>query len=390
MRWQYRNTILAVCTAALFVTVFGRLAISPLVPDIASEFRVSNGVIGAALTGMWLAYALTQFPSGVLADQFGDRLIILVSVLGTGLTGVILVIAPGFGVFFLGTVLLGATAGLHYSVGTALISRIYDDIGTAIGIHNTGAPLAGLVTPVVVSWVAVRYGWRPALLLTTLVALPVALLIAGSVRSTGPRRPDEPMREQFERGPIIDLLSRPAVVFTGVIAIISDFTWQAVASFLPAFFVQYHDYSQTLAGVLFAAYFIAQGVLQVGVGVLADYSDRDVATGTCMVTGIGGLALLVAGPSFAGIAAGVVLLGWSMGFGAAVFPRFMDLLSADEQSFGFGVFRTVYMVVAASGPVVVGTLADVFGWAVSFGFLIAILALVVCLLLVNRLLGLQY
>ena len=109
MRWKYRTIVLILCTFALFVTVFGRLALSPVVPDIATEFDTSNTRIGVALTGMWLAYALTQFPSGLLADRFGDRLLILISVGGTGLTALIIVAAPNFGIFVLGTVLLGAS-----------------------------------------------------------------------------------------------------------------------------------------------------------------------------------------------------------------------------------------------------------------------------------------
>ncbi|MCU4972026.1 MFS transporter [Halobacteria archaeon AArc-m2/3/4] len=404
MNWRYRDTVLTLCTVALFVTMVGRLAISPVVPDIATEFEVSNALIGLALTGMWVAYALTQFPSGVLADRYGERLVILASVGGTGLTGLVIAVAPTFGVFVLGTILLGAVAGLHYSVATALLTRIYDDIGTAIGLHNAGAPIAGLVTPIAVAQIAAVYGWRPAVAVAAVLALPLFVLIMRGIRPTEPRRPDQPMRERLELAPILELLSRPAIVFTGVIAIISDFTWQAIASFLPTFFVQYHGYSRTLAGTLFAAYFVAQGVLQIGVGVLADRIGRDVTTAICMVTGIVGLALLVVGPEvvaglgfgsesaveFGAIGAGIVLLGLSMGWSAAVFPRFMDHLSAAEQSSGFGLIRTVYMVVAASGSVVVGLLADLFGWAVSFGFLIALLAVVCVLLVANEAFGLEY
>lgn len=390
MRWRYRETVLTLCTAAFFVTMVGRLAISAIVPDIAAEFEISTALIGAALTGMWIAYALVQFPSGVLSDRFGERRVILASVGGTGLTTLVLVVSPKFPVFVLGTVLLGAAAGLHYSVATALLTRTYDEIGTAIGLHNAGAPLAGLLTPIVVSWAAVSYGWRSAVSLVLALALSVTLLFLWGIRPTPPRRPDRPMRDRFELEPILALLSRPEIIFTGVVAVASDFTWQAVASFLPTFFVQYHDYSQPLAGTLFAAYFVVQGVLQVGVGVLADRFGRDIATGVCMVTGITGLSLLVVGPGLGAIAAGIVLLGLSMGWSAAVFPRFMDHLSEAERNLGFGLIRTVYMVVAASGSVVIGLFADLFGWAVSFGFLIALLATVCGLIVVNRALGLGY
>jgi len=41
------------------------------------------------------------------------------------------------------------------------------------------------------------------------------------------------------------------------------------------------------------------------------------------------------------------------------------------------------MIVAASGPLVVGFLTDHFGWVNSFGFLTALLVVVGCLVAIN-------
>ena len=39
---------------------------------------------------------------------------------------------------------------------------------------------------------------------------------------------------------------------------------------------------------------------------------------------------------------------------------------------GFGLFRTVYLLIGASGTAAVGTAADVAGWAAAFGLLAAV------------------
>jgi MFS transporter, YNFM family, putative membrane transport protein len=383
MNWRYRDTVLTLCTLAFFVTMVGRLAISPVVPDVTTTFDVSNAVVGAALTGMWLAYALTQFPSGVLADRYGERLVILASVSGTGLLSLSIVFAPRFAVFFAGTVFLGAAAGLHYSVATTLLSRIYDDFGTAVGVHNAGAPAAGLVTPVVVAWLAVAYGWRLAVSVTAIITVPIVVLFFLRVRPTEPRRPNQPMRKQLEIRPLLGVMRRPPILFTGVLAIIADFTWQGIASFLPTFLIEHQGYSATVAGGLFAAYFVVQGVLQIGVGSFSDRYGRDLATGVCLGGGVVGLSLLVIGSGFVAVGGGIVLLGLSMGWGAAVIPRFMDHLSPEERNTGFGFIRTAYMIIASSGSIAVGLFADLFGWAVSFGVLIALLGVGLLLLVVN-------
>ena len=89
-----------------------RLVISPVVPAIGDAFAVPNGALGLALTGMWMGYALAQFPSGLLADRYGERRIILVAVGGTAVASALLAFAPSYPVFLLGTAVMGTVAGL--------------------------------------------------------------------------------------------------------------------------------------------------------------------------------------------------------------------------------------------------------------------------------------
>ncbi|WP_049924518.1 MFS transporter [Halopiger djelfimassiliensis] len=390
MRWRYQETVLTLCTLAFFATMVGRLAISPVVPQIIDAFDVSNSLIGVSLTGMWMAYFLSQFPSGILADRYGERPVVLVAVGGTAIASGFLALAPVFEGFVIGTVLLGAVAGLHYSVATTLLTRTYDEIGAAIGIHNSGGPAAGLVAPPIAVWIGVRYGWRPAVAIGTAVAIPVFVLFAWRVRPTAPRRPDQPMAERFELGPLLELLSRPQIAFPVCLAIAGAFVWQATSSFLPTFLVEYRGQSDELAGTVFAAYFVVQAVTQVGVGAVSDRYGRDFATAGCMVLATTGFVLLVVVSGVFALVAAVLLLGTGLGWGAALLPRFMDVLSESERGAGFGLVRTVYGFVGALGSVVTGLVADFFGWGVSFGVLAALLSLVFVALVVNWALSLGY
>ena len=383
MRWRYKDTVLALCTLAFFATMVARLAISPVVPDIVADFDVSNTVIGIALTGLWMSYFLAQFPSGVLADRFGERSIILVAVGGTAVSSVLIALSPFFGLFVLSTILLGLTAGLHYSVATALLSRTYDDIGTAIGLHSFGGPLAGLIAPVMVAWIAVAYGWRPAVAVGAAVAVPVFIVFAWRVRPTEPRRPAQPMTDQFELSAVRELLGRPPITFTVALAVACEFVWQATASFLPAFLIGHHGLSTTLAATLFGTYFIVHGVVQIGVGRVSDRFGRDPATVGCMLFGLAGYSTLVLAASLPVLIVGILLTAVGMSWVSAVLPRFIDHLSVAERGSGFGLVRTVYGMLGAMGSVGVGFFADVFDWGVSFGLLLVPLTFVLCALVAN-------
>lgn len=388
MEWRYRYTVLALATLAFFATMVARLVISPVVPAITATFDVSTAAIGAALTGMWGAYALMQFPSGVLGDRFGERRVILAAVGLTAVASLLLAVSPTYLTFAVFAVALGGATGLHYSVATTFISKHFADIGRAIGVHVAGGPVAGLLTPVVAAAVATRYGWRPALLLGAVVAVPTFVAFALRVEPTTPARPDQRMRERFEFDPVAELLSRPEIAYTTALAVGGAFTWQATASFLPTFLAAYHDLATTTAGALFSLYFVVHGLSQPVMGSLSDRLNRDVAVMTSMGLGVLAYATLVVGTGLPAFVVGVSLAGVAMSWGAPLQSRFIDNLGAEEQGAGFGLVRTVYMLLGATGSVAVGALSDVAGWGVAFGLLAAVMAGGVVTLASNRLLDL--
>ncbi|WP_418286453.1 MFS transporter [Halorubrum sp. DTA46] len=390
MRWRYRETVLALCTLAFFATMVARMAISPVVPSITAEFEVSNTVIGFALTGLWASYFLTQYPSGVFADRFGERSVILVSIGGTAVASLAIGISPNIAVFVGAILLLGVTTGLHYSVATSLLTRTHDNVGTAIGLHSTGGPVAGLVTPVVVAWIAVRYGWRIGVTIGAVVAVVVFVGFAWKVRPTPPRTPDRSIGELFEYETIRNVLARPPIAFTVCIAVLSEFVWQSTASFLPTFLIAHHGLSTTAAGIGFGGYFLVHGVVQIAVGRLSDHYGRDRLIAGCMIAGIAGFSTLVVGSGLAAIATGITLVGIGMSWISAVLPRFIDNLSTAEQGVGFGLVRTVYGLLGASGSVSVGIVADAFSWGAAFGLLTVPLSLVLCAFAANYATGLRY
>lgn len=367
-----------------------RLAISPVVPDIIDAFEVSNSMMGLALGGMWLAYSMAQFPSGLLSDRFGERKIILIAIAGTAVASFLLAVSPLFPLFTLGIVFLGGIAGLHFTPATALISRVYEDVGGPVGIHNAGAPLGGLLAPVAATWVSVRYGWRPAVGLSIVVALPLVVLIARNVRPIEPTNPNFSIRRQLQLGSVVEMLARPEIAFTIGIATLATFVWQGTASFLPTYLISHLGWSSGLAAVAFSVYFVVQGFSGVGIGAFSDRFGRDTAIGICMLSGVIGFALIVINPGRSGVGAGIVFAGIGMSYHPAVLSRFLDEFSEAETGTGFGLVRTIYGIMAASGSVVAGVIADLSSWAASFGFMVVLLSIVLMSLVVNQLFGRRF
>jgi MFS family permease len=366
---------------AFFATMAARLTISPVVPAISDAFDVSNAAIGLALTGMWLAYAAAQFPSGLLADRYGERSIILVAVGGTAIACASLALSPSYAAFATSAVVLGGVAGLHFSVATSFLTRILPRTGSAIGIHTAGAPLAGLLVPMAAGAVGAWLGWRWALALGAGIAVPSAALFAIVVRPTAPALPNTSVWRRLRLAPILELLARPPIALTAILSVMGAFVWQATASFLPAFLIEYHGYGTAHAGVLFSVYFVVQGIAQPALGTLSDRIGRYPVAALAVGIGVAGYAALVTASGAWSIGGAVIAVGLAMSWGAALLPAFMDHLGEDERSAGFGLIRTAYMVLGASGSAAAGAAADVFGWAIAFLSLAGLLAIMLGVLL---------
>ncbi|WP_118830606.1 MFS transporter [Salinibacter ruber] len=364
--WSYQGAVLGACTLAFFATMAARLAISPVVPAIGDAFGVSNSAIGLALTGMWMAYAASQFPSGLLADRYGERRIILVAVGGTALASALVAMAPTYPVFLVGAVVLGGVAGLHFSVATSLLTRTIPNTGSAIGLHTAGAPVAGVLVPLAAGSIGVWLGWRWAVALGAVIALPSALLFGMVVRPIAPVRPDESPWSRLRLGPLLELLGRPPIALTAGLSVVGAFVWQATASFLPAFLIEYQGYGEAGAGALFSAYFVVQGLTQPLLGTLSDRVGRYPAATAAVGIGVVGYTGLVVGGGPWIVGGATLCAGLAMGWGAALLPKFMDHLGEEERSAGFGLIRTAYMVLGASGSVVTGAVADLLGWGPAF------------------------
>jgi len=394
VNWRYAHTVLACCTLAFTATMVARLVISPLVPEITETFGVTNATVGLALTGMWLAYALSQFPSGIVADRLGDRRVILTAVGMTAGASMLIAVSPSIAGFAVFTVVLGAGAGFHYSVATTFLAQQFDDVGSAIGIHVAGGPLAGLVAPPAAALVGSRYGWRVGVLLGAAVAIPVFIAFAWQIRPTTPRRPDQLLRERVALRPLGALVSRPSIAYTTGLATLGAFTWQATASFLPTFLEVGAGRSDALSALLFSVYFLVHGGTQPITGSVSDRIGRDKTVAFTMGAGVVGYGLLVFvardGLGLIPTVIGVLLVGVAMSWGAPLQSRFIDLLSAAERGAGFGLVRTVYMTFGASGSVVIGATADAAGWEAAFGLLAGVMALGLTALGVNRAASLGY
>lgn len=380
---------LGVIAGGNFVQLGVRVLIGPLVPLLLIEFGTSKSIIGAILTGIWGVNALCQFPSGVLADRYGERDLLLVALAGTIIGGLSISAAASLPVFAVCSLVLGAGAGLYFSPASALISRIYVEHGGPLGAFTAAGAVAAVVYPVVGTLVSVRFGWRTSIALGAATGLPLLLAIFRFIPAPSPANPDRSLWASIDFSHIRRLLFQRGVLYTVLLGTLVGFAFQSIVSFFPTFLVEYHGVSTGTAGLWFAGLFALSALAQPVAGNVSDRFSRDTAIALSVSVAITGLLLLLAGTGILFLIAGTILLGVGISWPGVLQARFMDQFGDAERGYGFGLVRTVYMLFAASGSIVVGTIAETSGWLEGYGAVILVFAGCLTLLGVNRVFSLE-
>jgi len=372
-----------------FAQLGSRLVLSAVVPLVLVRFGASKSSVGLALTGMWVVYALIQFPSGVLADRFGERRLLLGGLVGVGVGAATVALAPSLAAFGVAVLVLGAGGGLFFPAASALVSRLSTSRGGSLGFLTAAGAISGVVYPAVGGTVATRFDWRAAVALGAVAVLPCLLATVLLVPSLPPVRPNRRLGVLVDARYLAEILTRPGVAYTTLLAVLGAFTIQGYSSFFPTFLVEYRGLDTGTAGLAFGVAFALSAVAQPAAGALSDRTSRDLALAASIGLTAVGFLVILAVPGTAGLVAGVALLGVGISWPGVISARIMDQLDASERGLGFGLVRTVFLVLAASGSAVVGALADYGGWGLAFGALVAVLAAYLLLLAANHALGLD-
>ena len=164
---------------ALAVLAIMNSAYSYVLGSIKGELLLSYTESGALMSAYFTGYMVGQIPWGVLADRFGSRRVMAVSVFGVSVATVLF----GFGTDFLSLAFTRFLAGLLgagvFVPSVRLIAGWYEtrERGTALGLLNVG----GSIGLIVVTWVspllAMFYGWRLSLIIQGMTGVASSLLI---------------------------------------------------------------------------------------------------------------------------------------------------------------------------------------------------------------------
>jgi MFS family permease len=162
------------------------------------------------------------------------------------------------------------------------------------------------------------------------------------------------------------------------------YAFQSIISFFPIFLREYHGFGETTASLAFSVMFALMAIGLPVTGTLADRHGTQTGIAGPMTLTALSIGVLLLSPAWITTYAGIAGVGLGITWGGSIQSRFMRLFSSDERGTGFGLVRSVFVLLGAVGNVTTGYLAEVVGWLAAFAVVGLVLLFAVVLLFGNQ------
>jgi MFS family permease len=150
------------------------LAIPVFVVIWLDAFPVTSASLGLVVG---ISYALVGFgaiPSGVLADRFGSRRVILACLMGMGGAFFLLSLSPNIAVLALALILWGSAGSLYHPAALALISRGAKRREVAFAYHGVAGNVGVATGPLFAAVLLLFFHWR---VVAALLVVPTVVAV---------------------------------------------------------------------------------------------------------------------------------------------------------------------------------------------------------------------
>ncbi|WP_435181046.1 MFS transporter [Halorussus sp. AFM4] len=170
------------------------LAIPIFVTVWLDAFAATEATLGLVVGAGYALIGLGALPSGVLADAYGSKTLVLGSAAGMGGGFLLVSVAPNVIVLSAALVLWGAGASLYHPAGLSLLSRGTEERGTAFAYHGAAGNVGTVVGPLAAAVLLAVVEWRlvaALFVLPALVASAIAVRLSFDERAAADERAEE-------------------------------------------------------------------------------------------------------------------------------------------------------------------------------------------------------
>lgn len=372
---RYAGMVVACLWFIWLLNYLDRQAFYSVFPLLQSRLKLSDFQLGLLSTSFLWVYAIASPLAGYLADRFGKKNLIVMSLfvwsLMTWATGK----ARSFQELLWARGLMGVSEAAYLPAGLAMIADYHSGStrSRATGFHFSGGYLGIVLGGVVGGWIGEHYGWRRAFIVLGVIGIVYALFAAGVLRESPIPPEQKANRATIERAGVIASLrelwsTRAFSILTVVFGITSLANW-LVYTWMPIYL--YERFHMSLLSAGFSATFYIQagsiGGIVLG-GMLADRWSSRWPRGR-LFTQAAGLALvgpflcvvgITASPGLLYVALAIFGIGRGA-YDANCMPVLCQIVRPGLRATGYGFFNFVGTVAGGAIAAVAGAMKSSLG-----------------------------
>jgi MFS family permease len=349
------------------ILFFDRNALNFLMPFIQPDLGLSYtevGLLGSALSFTW---ALAAIFVGWLSDKIARRkVIIVVATLVFSLCSVASGLATGFLMLLGARLLMGLSEGGVMPISHAMVAAEVtpERRGVAMGVaQNLGSSLLGsTVAPLVLTPIALAWGWRNGFFLAAVPGLISCGLVALLVIERPLPKPA--VRKAGDRAPLLETLTERNVIACAVMAVLLVSYLVVTWAFMPLILVQLRGYDPDTAAWLMAVLGVSSAIAAFLVPGISDYVGRRPVMALSTFVGV---LLPLGAMTFQGSAlamGAIFFVGWLFN---GIFPMFMatvptESVSPRQAATAIGIVMGLGEILGGVlSPSLAGKLSDIYG-----------------------------
>jgi MFS family permease len=335
-----------------------------LAPALRDAHSLSLVQVGVVLDSLWIGTLLTLLPWGVLADRFGERLVLAAGLTACGAALVGAGYAGSFGSLILLIGLAGAAgASVNAASGRAVMQWFpAAERGFALGVRQTAIPLGGLISALVL----------PALSLRSSFVFLAGLCVVGAffgavaIREAAGFAEDDVL-EPRGLGPTLRDHRLWLLCAGSSLYLVAQL---AITGFLVLFLHDERGLSDAEAAGVLAGVQVVAVVLRIGGGRWSDRIGSRLRplrlVGLASAVTLAVATALLSAPLAVLIAAFVLAGGWSMAWNGLSFTAAAEIAGRSRSGAALGMQQSALAAAGAIVPPAFAAVVAASSWRVGF------------------------
>jgi FSR family fosmidomycin resistance protein-like MFS transporter len=286
---------------------WGGSAVLLLASAMALAMDLSALQVGLLLTTMGVGAGLMYAPAGLLGDRIRCRgLLLLVSFWWVTIGYLAASFAPGYwSVLILLTLAVIGAAAWHPVATGVMVEQMAGRKALALGVHNIGGALAGVLAPLSVGFLLTHLSWQNVLQVSVLPPLLIGIFMVWWWRRIPPSRGERIGKTNL--GVMWGAWRTPLGITVAGMAVACTMAFVALEAMTPLFLLREQAYSTALTGLVFSAMLAGGAVASPIVGRASDVAGRrSIAVAVLAGSGLAGLVAAFASDGLLLISALVV------------------------------------------------------------------------------------